>query len=635
MRSTVLLLALAACTAGPTTDDVDDTDVDAVLADDLPNPIVPDVPLLPWPSDQYLIPDATSATGRRVSVPEALLPSGLTRAMFARDDGFSRVVPIVTWMAGGFDPSTLPDATDWAATTRADATVQLVEVATGTRWPAMVEVDATARGPEDQTLLVRPHRALTPETTFAVIVTDGVHAADGSVHTASDAFVTLRDGLDDDDRALSSWRPAFATLSTLFDELGIEPAHVLQAWTFTTRSEGGVIDPGIALQDAVMDASTADYTLTGPLTDTSCGDACVVYEGTLTVPSFLDADHRFVFGDDGLPTPQGTLDAPFLVTIPKVITDTRPVVLFGHGFFSGIEEPTWGNLFGGLETWQMAAVTTKFYGFAEEDLIDSAAVLGGRLYDLDTIVDQQLQSHANFTMVHRLITERLAAALEVDLGQGPLHPLDGTQVPYMGISNGGTQGLVMMTTSPVLDRGGLVVAGGGWSHMLQRASQWNELGALFSAKFPDHRNLQLAMSLLQQVFDPVDSLNYVDHLIDDRLPGRPAAPDLLLVEAVNDAQVANLVTDWVAGEAGFPLVTPSPRTPWGLDSVTATEADDVRVGMEIYDLGVPDNPSGNVAPEENDVHDHVRLLDSYRTQMGTFLDSGRVVHPCDGACDPE
>ena len=98
--------------------------------------------------------------------------------------------------------------------------------------------------------------------------------------------------------------------------------------------------------------------------------------------------------------------------------------------------------------------------------------------------------------------------------------VDPAAVSYLGISNGGSQGLPILVASPVLTRGVLVVPGGGWSHMLQRAVQWNALGSLLELQYPDPRELQLVMGLTQTVFDPVDAVNFAEHLTDDRLPGR-------------------------------------------------------------------------------------------------------------------
>lgn len=631
MRLLPVLLALMAC--APTDPDTSpDTDATVVRADDRPNPLVPEIGLFPWPSDQYLVPDDTTVTGRRLSLPDAHVPDGLAADMFAAEDGFSRVVPILAYLPGGVSPSSLPDPEAWDATLQDDSPVMLVRIDTGERVPLLAENDATEPDPTLATLVLRPHRALAANTRYAVLLRTSLTTVDGVPHQARGDFADLLAGTGRDDRAVQAVAPDVAAAVAAAGAQGIPPEELALAWTFHTRSAEQVTGPALSMQDQAMDAPSDGYTLDAPIEE---ADRVLIY-GTLTTPNFLDATQHFVLDEEGAPIQQGTMQAPFLITIPKTVTQTRPAVLFGHGFFSAIEEPTWGNLFDGLARWQMAAVTTKFFGFAEEDLLGSAAALGGDRIELDTIITQQLQSHVNFTMVHRMLTEHLADTLELGEGEAAFRPLDATNVPYMGISNGGTQGLVLMTTSPVLDRGGLVVAGGGWTHMLQRAAQWSTLGVVFSSRYQDGRNMQLAMSLLQQTFDPVDSLNYIDHLITDRHPGRAPNPDLLLVEAVNDSQVSNLVSRWVAGNAGFPLLTPSVADVWGLDALASpTEEDDARVGYEIYDLGVPDNPSGNVAPVENGVHADVRLLDAYREQMGIFLETGRVVRTCEGACDPE
>jgi hypothetical protein len=632
-RRFVLAVGLGACGA-PSSDDEALPWPDASA---LPNPIEAEMALLPWPSDQYLVEDATTRTQRRVSIDPSLLPEDLPPSWFEGHDGFSRVAPIVTWFAGGVDPSSLPDPADWGATLDVATSPILLLRADGDGTPEAVpllaEVDADTTDVGHAPLLLRAHRALAPSARYVVVIRSGLRDAAGQPLPRDPATVRLLADDPGDDPAMQAWAVHFHLIRDVLERAGVDAGEVVQAWSFSTRSEAQVIERAIATQDVAAAAPLGAYTLEAPVYEADR----VTIRGALTVPNFLDAETRLHLDDQGAPIENGTTEAPFLITIPATVTERRTTMLFGHGFFSSIEEPTWGNLFDGIAQWQTPTVTTEFFGFSEDSLSGAITILLGDLARLDTIIDQQLQSHANFTLVHRLITERLADELTIDWGAGAFTPLSADNVPYMGISNGGTQGLVMMTTSPVLDRGGLVVAGGGWSHMLQRASQWTTLGAGISGRWDDPRDMQLALSLLQQVFDPADSLNYVDHLIRDRLPGRPEAPDLLLVEALQDAQVANLVTDWVAGTAGFPLMTPSPVDVWGLTEIPAPlpNGADSRVGMTVYDLGLPPNPAGNVPPTENGAHGDVRLLPSYRAQMGAFLETGALILPCDGPCDPE
>lgn len=632
-RRVVLAAGLSACEAAPPEDDA----LPWPDASALPNPIEAEMPLLPWPSDQYLVEDAATATKRRIAIDPSLLPEDLPPSWFEGHDGFSRVAPIVTWFGSGLDPASLPDPADWGATLDIASSPILVLRADGAGAPEAVpllaELDAYTTDVDHAPLILRPHRALAPSARYVVVLRDSLRDAAGQPVPRDPATVRLLADDPGDDPALQAWAVHFHLIRDVLARAGVPQEEVAQAWSFSTRSEAQVIGRALATQDAAAVAPLGAHTLEAPVYEADR----VTIRGSLTVPQFLDEETRLRLDADGLPVAHGTTEAPFLITIPATVTERRTTMLFGHGFFSSIEEPTWGNLFDGIAQWRTPTVTTEFFGFSEDSLSSAIAILLGDLGRLDTIIDQQLQSHANFTLVHRLITERLADELTIDWGAGAFAPLSADNVPYMGISNGGTQGLVMMTTSPVLDRGGLVVAGGGWSHMLQRASQWTTLGAGISGRWDDPRDVQVALSMLQQVFDPADSLNYVDHLIADRLPGRPEAPELLLVEALQDAQVANLVTDWVAGNAGFPLMTPSPVDVWGLTPTLAAppEGAEGRAGMTIYDLGLPPNPPGNVPPTENGAHGDVRLLASYRAQMGAFLETGALILPCDGACDPE
>lgn len=636
MRPLLLVLALTACKPDATPDAVDPWS--GPVATDLPNPMVPEVPLFPWPSDQYLVPDASSRTGLRIEIGADLMPEPVRGDFLAKDDGFTRIPPIVTWMPGGFDPASLPPREDWGATLDPASPVLIVRQDTFELVPAMVELDAMtgedAPDPASATLIIRPHRALDPGATYAVVLTDALKAADGSSHTASPATTALLNDEDSEDRAILAWKPHMPLVFAALDHLGVDKARVLQAWTFTVRSEGGVINPEIAVQDAAMAADISQYTLDAPVVaDTG---QQLIY-GTVNVPWFLDADNHLILNDQGAPVEQSRRDVPFLIAVSPTVTTTRPVVMLGHGFFSAIEESTYGTMHTGLEQWGVSAVSTEFFGFSENTALGTTILLSTDLSAIDTVVAQQIQSHADFTMVQRLIAEHVADELTIQWGDGaPFKPLSKDGIGYIGASNGGTQGLVMMTTSPVFTRGALVVPGGGWSHMLQRAVQWEQLGPLMTGGFADGHELQLGMSMLQQVFDPVDSINFVGHLLHDRLPGRPEAVQALLIEGINDSQVTNLVTDWVAGNGDIPLLWPAARDVWGLEHLEVPAEGAVLPGALCnYDLGVPDNAPGNIPPAENGVHGDVLAQESYRTQVGAFLLDGVIVNPCgDDGCNP-
>jgi len=582
------------------------------------NPIAPVHPALPFPSDLYLASGASTETGRRIDLPADAVPPRLTAEMFANHDGFTRVPAMVTAFGEPLDPSTLPVGP--AASIEPGASVQVVELG-GDPVPVLVEVDATVDVPTKQSLLIRPVQALDPATTYAVVVRNAVKAEDGSDLDRSPATQALIDGRRTDHDLLEDNRE---DLLAAIDQVG--SSDLLQLWTFTTRSKEQVTGPAIAIQDAMASASLESLQLEQP----EIQQDRILIRGVIDVPNFLTAENALSRNADGHLAQDGVREIPILLTVPTSHTGQSAGMVFGHGFFSSMEETTWSSLFRGLEAWDMAAISTNFSGFDEASTGTSFAILGGGLDQLPTVINQQLQSQGHFTILDRLLTEELPRVLVEDFD---MDLLDGSS-QYLGISNGGTQGLVILTTSPTLSRGALVVPGGGWTHMIQRATQWNTLGSLLSTTITDPIDLQVALSLLQNVFDPVDSINFVEHLYNDRLPGRPENPELLIVEAVGDCQVANEVTEWVARTAGVPVLEPSVRSPWGIP--TATEADNPSAAYIMFDEGYPVLPTGNVAPEEdNGAHETIRKLDSYTDLMDTFLHTGAIVHPCDGPCDPE
>lgn len=591
--------------------------------------LVPEVALFPFPSDFWMRPDSTSPTGRRVAFPDGVLPEPLVPGTYSEHDGFSRIPSLLAFFDVPIDPSTLPAQEDPGATLSESASVQLLREDTWERIPALVELDANAEFPFEQSLIVRPHRLLDEATGYVVLITDRVRDTSGRPMPMSEAFRALRDGIPTDSEAVEAWREDFELVSAAVAGSAIPRDSVRLAWSFHTRSEHSVVGPLLAMQEVAMAAPLPDWEL---VTDEVDGDDRLV-RGTITCPDFLDEDGMVRLDDEGLVVIQGAREVEFLLTIPVEIDEERPVVAFGHGFFSTLEESTWGSLNAGLHRWQMSAITTNFLAFNEGDVIPTFGLLGSRLQDTFSITSQQLQSLSHFTILARLVDEQLSAdpRLSNSLGEPLLAPAP----RYMGISNGGTQGLTLMSTSPAYSLGALVVPGGAWTHMLERAVQWNDMGEILRDKYPDPRQLQVVMALVQPLLDSADSMNYVEHLIDDRFPGLPPVR-VTLHEALWDSQVANLVTHWVARTAGIPLVTPAPIDVWGLPTVAAAGDSpiDTESALHVYDLEVAPIPPGNVPPPvDNDAHAQIRNREDYQSHVGRFLEDGSIVQQCQGPCD--
>jgi hypothetical protein len=624
----ILCLALAGSGCGD--------DDQPLVIENLPggNPLVPGVAAYPFPSDFYLDDDPSTATGRRVALPPEALPDGIDGEALSWIDGFSRAPIIATWLPQGIDPTSLPAMNDPTAGHGASAPVRLLREDTFERVPLIVELDQHAEGPEEQALIVRPQVVLEPSTGYVVLLTDALRAADGTALEPSGAFRALRDGIATDHPDVEKQRGDFALVSQAMAAEGLAPDRVVQGWSFHTRSREQLHAPLLSMHDAAMQWPLDRWAIDSD--EWEDGGQNRVLRGTFVAPDFLGSDDQVVLDAAGSTTPQGERDVPFVVTIPlSASSETRPVIAYGHGFFSLADEPLWGSLNVALHEWRMPAITTEFIGLSEDYVANTLDLMVGELSGAWTLASQQMQSQMHFTLLARLVSEQLASSVTASDGT-PL--LDGSAVHYMGISNGGTQGIPILAASPMFRRGALVVPGGAWSHLMQRAVQWNALGGLLRSRFLDDRELQLVLSTLQLWFDPIDALNWVEHLVDNRLPGREQAVSATLHEAVGDTQVHNLITEWIARSAKIPLIEPSAREVWSLDTVSAAPPDgtDVPAALYAYDEGYPPLPVGNVgAYSDNGAHDTIRDLPVYRQHVGTFLEEGRIVQYCNGPCDPE
>ncbi|MCA9579574.1 MAG: hypothetical protein KC668_29300 [Myxococcales bacterium] len=599
------------------------------------NPLVPEVAALPYPSDFYLEDDASTATGRRIALPPEVMPRSVDAALF-QHDGFTIIPAIVAYLPGGTDVASLPSPTDHAQSVADSSSVMLVREDTWERVGVLAELDQTTTDVSQQAILIRPLRALEYDTGYVVILRDSLRRLDGTPHEPSEVYAALRDrartGIDEIDRQ----RDDFELVRAAIEGTGLDQDEVVLAWSFHTRSEEAVTRPLVSMQLAANTAPIGDYAITSDVIDGTNRQI----RGTMDVPNFVDPETSDVVLDaQGDAVQVGVREVPFVLTIPETIDEPRPVLIYGHGFLGTADQATRGSFNQLCQDYRLSAAAVEF-GFHEGVVPIVSSAFGGNWVRMNEVVAEVEQTFVNSTFLARLIRERLADELTRDPMDGgdPHGLLDDQNVHYMGISNGGTFGYVMAATSPQLERAVMVVGGGGLIHFLQRATQWNSFGPLLRLVIRDPIDQQLAFSMIQQVLDPVDAMNYMPHLVGDRFPGmRPLRASMHM--AVNDSQVNNLVTEWAMRTADIPMIVPSPRDVWGLRTLMAPEPDgapaDVLAAMHVYDEHVTPSPITNIPPaEDNGTHGTVRDLPSYQVQVGRFLTEGIFVHACDGPCDP-
>ncbi|HEU0196061.1 MAG TPA: hypothetical protein VFQ88_02450, partial [Nevskiaceae bacterium] len=144
------------------------------------DPLDPTECLFPFPNNDFTVPDKASATGLRIhfvaaSMPRSSLLLGLpvNPAEWNRNDGFSPGSAILVHVEGiDLKASKMPDIGDIPRSLQADSPIVLVDTTT-LKWQACwAELDAHAKNPAQQALIIHPARALLDGHRYVVALRD-------------------------------------------------------------------------------------------------------------------------------------------------------------------------------------------------------------------------------------------------------------------------------------------------------------------------------------------------------------------------------------------------------------------------------------------------------------------------------
>jgi hypothetical protein len=198
--------------------------------------------LLPFPSDWWTRPDPTSATGRRVDLPLAAMPSNvaglpMVPTEWNRRDGFSPGETILVHVPGLDSPAALAktgavSVTNMGGYARPSQPIVVIDAATGRRWPVWSEVDTTAGSPAETLLMIHPSRNFLEGHRYIVALRN-LRQANGGQIEAPAQFAAERDG---DPPATD---PRAAHTEELLGDLaraGIARRGMYLAWDFTVAS---------------------------------------------------------------------------------------------------------------------------------------------------------------------------------------------------------------------------------------------------------------------------------------------------------------------------------------------------------------------------------------------------------------
>jgi len=360
-------------------------------------------------------------------------------------------------------------------------------------------------------------------------------------------------------------------------------------------------------------------------------------EGTMTVPLFLDdpgAGGSLVLDGEGMPVNQGTAAYPFVALIPYSAFDNESAPLaYGHGLLGSRSQVQSGTFQKFANDYHYVLFAVDWVGMAEDDYLHIAGVLNdGRLDEFSTVVDRGQQGILNFMLATRLMNG--------GFGDDPQLTYDGKQAKiakdeafYFGNSQGGIFGATLMAVYTDVTRGMLGVPGQPYHLLLNRSVDFDPFFVILRIAYPDAIDLQMALGLIQILWDRSEPNGFTPYIRTNTLPGTPAH-EVMLQVAMGAHQVSTLGAHHMARSIGGVVnLTPANRSLWGIEDVPGPHTGS---GMIEYDFGNPPDPITNIPPTAGeDPHGKPRKLPSAQQSLNRFLREGVVDSYCDGPCDPE
>jgi hypothetical protein len=603
--------------------------------------------LTPWPSSAYEVADGTTATGRRIAIPDGALPinangDAIDPAGWNIADGFSPAAPMVIAFPGGISLDGLAPLTNIDASLAADSPTVILDMTTGERIAHFAELDMQAADtPDSQALFLRPARRLIGGHRYAVGLTRAVKGKAGGALPVPPGFAALRDGTSTSHPLLEAMRPRFGDVLTALASAGYPKDQLLVAWDFTVASDTFIRRDMIAARDrtvAALDAKAITYEI---LTDAPINDGSVIKRritGKFDAPLMLTNGGKnnpgTVISRDaqGLPAIQGTYRVPFTAIVPAcAYTSPTPVpmIIYGHGLMGSSDETA-----GGVQQTTAAElcavlVGTDMRGMSEMDIGAIARALTNWTY-ADEVFEALEQGLSNHVALVRAARTTFAQSLFVDSSVSPAKPLvDPTKVTYYGLSQGAIFGTTVMAYEPTMTRAVLGVGAANYSTLLERSTDWPTYRSILTGAYPDSLDVTLGVSLFQMRWDKTEGSGIINDVLAGTATGVPPK-QLLLQMALGDDQVPNLGTEWEARTMGIPVLGPTVETPYGLTVAASPLASGS--ALVIMDGGAPAPPLTNVPAPSTGMHSLTRNQPASRRQMKQFYSTGQILNECAGAC---
>lgn len=602
--------------------------------------------LLPFPSDFFLVPDATLPSGSRISVtgsarprtdPGGIADPGTWRAA----DGASRLPMPTMFMSAEVSPASVPGYfDDPSASITAQSGAVLIEAATGRMIPNFVDIDPRATSVDRQALVMHPLIGLEERTRY-VVAFQHLKGPDGALVPAPEGFRRLRDGRAAGDPVLEPLQQRFdRDVFPVLKRAGLERSEVQLAWDFTTGSDLSISADMLRVREltqAWLAAHVPAVTVSEQL-DSPEPELWRRVRGTIEVPLFLDSAapgaglHR---GADGLIEQNGTMLIPFLAQVPAVLRDApgpATALGYGHGAFSTRDEALSSSARDIATHARAVMFAIDWWGMSRVDTPATLDAVARSPSKALAFTDRVQQGMANQLVFTAAISGPLRALPAFqDSAGAPLYPAEASR--FMGISQGHILAGMLAAVHPGLTRIGLNAGGAGLSHALSRSRPLSDIFLLLDMKDPLQR--RAFESMLQPYFDRIDGAFWSRYVLREPLAGNTPRR-ILMQTGLGDPEVPNLAAFLHARLLGLKQLQPNVPAVYGLEPVTGPTTESAEV---LYDMGIDLRAvyeKAQPSPQPNEVHEGARRILPALQQLGAFFGQrDELVNFCDGPCDPD
>jgi hypothetical protein len=434
-----------------------------------------------------------------------------------------------------------------------------------------------------------PGAPLLPNTTYAMVVLDGVTPAAGGSFERSTDLAALLGNTSPADPVLAEHWPKYAPLRAWLGTEGISPASVLNATVFTTQEPEALV-PRLrevvraAAPPVVTDLVLCDTGVTSPCDDgtplRACGPAdpdMLEVHGRIRLPIFQDgtapyeepADGGGIATDaTGTPLVARTEDVCFALTLPTgdpMPMAGWPLVVYAHGtggsFRGGIADGIAHDLATGSPATATLAIDLPQHGERRGGSERPPEELFFNFANPRAARDNILQGTADL-----MATVHAAQDVNLAAGSSPTGTdiyFDPSRIALFAHSQGATHGSIALPYDPAFIAALLSGHGGNLTQSLLTKREPVDLATLLPIALLDMdadgnlplRDMHPGLAVWQMFFERVDPLNYARRLHRAPVEGDPGR-HVFMTYGVGDLYSTEATMRAYALAAGLTLVEP-------------------------------------------------------------------------------